>query len=590
MNKPRSLQAKKSGDASGSVKKTPEDTTAKRAVVYLRVSTSSQVKTDYNPEGISLPAQREGCESKAASLGAEIVKEYVEPGRTATDIEHRPVFQEMLAWIKNEKNIDYVIVYHFNRIFRNSIDAHITKRELAKHGARIVSTVMDLGEGPESSMVESILHAVDQYQSQASGADISYKMAAKARSGGTLGRAPLGYTNDRDLSEGRNIGIVKFDPVRADLVRSAFELYASGDYSLDSLADELTRRGLRTRPGRFPAAPISTSKLCELLHDPYYIGCIKFKGEVFEGRHEHLVSDELFDRVQVVLAERRGRGERQRRHDHYLKGALWCGRCHDEGVESRMMMMWANGNGGRYRYFFCRRKQLHQCDSRYVEGDAIESAVIEDYATLAFPAEMANELRLMMHQTLDEEEGATKLVHQQLTSELQRLDTQEENLLDLAADGGLAKEKIKERLGKIKRQRAKVSEQLSHAGERLEIGVALIENALLILNDPQKFYERMAPEQRRILNQAIYEKIYVIEDRITAVTYRSPFDELLGVRDEVLRARGRRQRSVSEKGRPKSSSQAMGWSMPLAGIFLGNGSQTSVMVGATGLEPMTCCL
>jgi hypothetical protein len=29
---------------------------AKRAVVYLRVSTPSQVNTDYDPEGISIPA------------------------------------------------------------------------------------------------------------------------------------------------------------------------------------------------------------------------------------------------------------------------------------------------------------------------------------------------------------------------------------------------------------------------------------------------------------------------------------------------------------------------------------------------------
>src|SRR6266704_4494615 len=60
---------------------------AKRALLYLRVSTPSQVNTDYNPEGISIPAQREAGERKAGELGAVIVDEYVEPGRTATSIE-----------------------------------------------------------------------------------------------------------------------------------------------------------------------------------------------------------------------------------------------------------------------------------------------------------------------------------------------------------------------------------------------------------------------------------------------------------------------------------------------------------------------
>ena len=36
----------------------------KTAVLYLRVSTTSQVQTDYDPEGISIPAQRLACRSK----------------------------------------------------------------------------------------------------------------------------------------------------------------------------------------------------------------------------------------------------------------------------------------------------------------------------------------------------------------------------------------------------------------------------------------------------------------------------------------------------------------------------------------------
>src|ERR1700677_388344 len=92
---------------------------ANRAVLYLRVSTPSQVNTDYNPEGISIPAQREAGERKAGSLGAEVVREFIEPGRTATTIDKRPVFQEMMAWVKTQKDIDYIIVYHFNRIFRD---------------------------------------------------------------------------------------------------------------------------------------------------------------------------------------------------------------------------------------------------------------------------------------------------------------------------------------------------------------------------------------------------------------------------------------------------------------------------------------
>lgn len=50
-----------------------------RAVLYLRVSSKGQVNTDYDPEGISIPAQRASCQRKADQLGLTVVAEYVEP-------------------------------------------------------------------------------------------------------------------------------------------------------------------------------------------------------------------------------------------------------------------------------------------------------------------------------------------------------------------------------------------------------------------------------------------------------------------------------------------------------------------------------
>lgn len=257
----------------------------KRAVLYLRVSTPGQVHTDFNPEGISIPAQREAGKRKAEALGADIVREFVEPGRTATSIDKRPTFQEMVAWIKQQKDIDYVIVYHFNRVFRDAVDAGMIKRELKKVGTRIVSTILDMGENPEAAMVEAIIHAVDQYQSEASGADISYKMRQKVRNGGSVGMAKLGYLNVRiPKPEGGEIRTVAIDPKRAPLVRLAFELYATGDYTLADLSEELYDRGLRTRTTpRRQAKRVSINKLSMMLKDRYYLGFVSIDGEEIKG-------------------------------------------------------------------------------------------------------------------------------------------------------------------------------------------------------------------------------------------------------------------------------------------------------------------
>lgn len=121
----------------------------KRAVVYLRVSTPRQMDTaiDVDAEGNSIATQREACLGKAHNLQASIVREFVEPGNSAKDIEHRPVFKTMLAFLTDRQKIDYLIVYMHSRAFRNLTDAALTKRQLEKHGIRLVSTKEDYGAG-----------------------------------------------------------------------------------------------------------------------------------------------------------------------------------------------------------------------------------------------------------------------------------------------------------------------------------------------------------------------------------------------------------------------------------------------------------
>lgn len=97
-------------------------------------------------------------------------------------------------------------------------------------------------------------------------------------------------------------------------------------YTLAELADVLHDRGLRTRPtARHLIQRVSISKLAHMLRDPYYLGYITYKGEQILGRHQALVDEDLFNRVQLVRESRAAAQERRRVHHHYLKGSLFCG-------------------------------------------------------------------------------------------------------------------------------------------------------------------------------------------------------------------------------------------------------------------------
>jgi site-specific DNA recombinase len=200
------------------------------AVSYLRVSSLGQVETDFDPEGISLPAQRKAITTRAKELGALIVHEFTDPGKSAKSIEHRDAFREMIAYLKANRNVRYVIVYALSRFARNRYDDAVMMMTLEKLGVTLTSaTEKNLDESPAGRAMHGMIAVFNEYQVLVSGEDIKYKMGQKAKNGGTLGIAKIGYKNVRITHEGREVRTIDIDPERAPFVKMAFELYATGN-------------------------------------------------------------------------------------------------------------------------------------------------------------------------------------------------------------------------------------------------------------------------------------------------------------------------------------------------------------------------
>ena len=187
----------------------------KTAVLYLRVSTASQVNTDYDPEGLSIPTQRKICLAKAKQLGITIVDEYVELGRSGTKTVNRPEFQAMLERLHTRGDVDCVMVYKLSRLNRSRFDDAVTMMELRKANVTLISATENIDETPEGQLVHGMLAAVNEYRSAADGADIRIKLLRKIEQGGTIGPAPLGYLNIIETIEGRRINTIGLDPERA---------------------------------------------------------------------------------------------------------------------------------------------------------------------------------------------------------------------------------------------------------------------------------------------------------------------------------------------------------------------------------------
>ena len=139
----------------------------------------------------------------------------------------------------------------------------------------------------------------------------------KVRRGEWLVCAPFGYTNNPKV---RNIDP---HPTLSRIIKKAFDAFATGKYTLQSLADLLAELGITTRFG----TPLANASIHRMLRNQAYLGLVKHKGEYFEGSFVPLLDRATFEVVQTVLL-RRGKPRKSKvHHDFPFTGLMICGEC-----------------------------------------------------------------------------------------------------------------------------------------------------------------------------------------------------------------------------------------------------------------------
>jgi site-specific DNA recombinase len=587
--------------------------TGNDSVRYLRVSSTGQVETDYDPEGISLPAQRAAIIPRERELNSPNVEEFIEPGRSGKTIEQRPAFQDMMAYLKAHPNVRYVFVYALSRFARNRYDDAVMMMHLERLGVRLVSAMeRNLDDTPAGKAMHGMLAVFNQYQVDVSGEDISYKMSQKVTAhGGTVGRAPVGYKNVQVEFEGRRFNSVAVDDTRAGFVRDGFELYATGEYTETTLWELLRSRGFTTRPTlKRPEKPVVLSLIGHMLRNRYYIGEVSYKGKWYKGRHEPLVSVELFDQVQRIIDAHSGAGVRQRKYNHYLKGVFWCARC-----ERRMIFTPGKGNGGTYYYFVCAGRIKRKCDQPYVLVEELERELVDHYRQHArLDDDVREKISRAIDDTLKDGQEVQTRLRTQITRRLKELDRQEDRYVDQLGDPEWPQDKLRAKVAAIRHERAGLTTQLGQVEHGLEAGRELLLAAMDLVSHPPELFRQLPKPERRVLTLAVFGGLKVDDRHIVGHTLREPFDALLGVQA--------RAEASAEPARPRAYRRALvpsGWSGDVMGQLrayepvaesgdgpagdcwddlssvdiLGtvfsctDGSSKAVMVAPAGIEPAT---
>jgi site-specific DNA recombinase len=503
-----------------------------RAVLYLRVSTVEQAATDYDEDGYSLHAQRDACRRAAERLNADVVDEYVDRGKSARSA-NRPELQLMLRRIREQRDVDYVIVHKVDRLARSRADDVQIVLALRQAGATLVSASENIDETPSGTLLHAIMAAVAEFYSGNLALEAKKGMLKKAEFGGTPGNSPVGYRNVRDRVEGKDVGIVVLDEPRAAHIRWAFQTFARGQHTLRQLAEELADRGF-TLPAtvRLPERPASIQMVHKILHNRYYVGRVTFSGVEYPGRHEPLIDEPTFQLVQALLDSRNRAGEKPQTRPHPLKGTLYCGRC-----GRRFGIVYANGRGGQYPYFYCLGRQSGECTQGYVAIDRVEAAV----------AQLWDSYRLSDDQRAELRAAVLELFQSRNTGAKAEITKQQARIAAIRHEQQKAKEAYYHdamTIAEFKDEQQRHTRDLTAAEAIIQAhltSLASIESGLddllQLTKDPVAFYDGAPDTIKRMLLQAVFEKIWLIDEQVVGTDLTLPFAEVLTVEAQLdLRA------------------------------------------------------
>lgn len=468
------------------------------AVFYLRVSTEDQANRT------SLETQEKVCREFAARQGLTLVEIFSDAGESAKTAD-RPQFIRMLKYCLNDRHdVRFVVAYRIDRLARNSHDFAVFQAALAKKGLTFLSATEPISDDPSGKFLQTVLSAVAQLDNDIRGVRSKDGMKRMTEKGGWVFKSPLGYLEYR-LPDG--LPSLKADPVRGPLIVRLFELVGRYRCPVHDARDRVVEMGLTNLKGKAP----TLTCIHEVLRRPVYCGRIVHTltgGRVIPGKFEPLITGDLFDRVQVVLAEKSKAAYRYALdNDAFpLRRFVRCAHCGSPLTASHS----TSRSHKKYAYYHCRNPQ---CNEVNVRRDLLEQQFCDLLRSLAeHLAPLMGEFRRHVMEVWQLRQADVLATQGNVEQQVIEIERRQKTLLDKLLEGTIADAAYRAKEAEFQAQLVVLRSQKNDAGlDELEVE-AVLNAASFVLANPQRLWQRLPLEGRQRLQHVFFRKDFPSRD------------------------------------------------------------------------------
>ncbi len=469
-----------------------------KVVAYARVSSREQER-----EGYSIPAQVKLLEQYAQRHDLTIVEVFSEAETAKTS--GREEFSRMLEFIRQSADVKTILVEKTDRLYRNfkdyvlleelDVEVHFVKEGeiLSKDSRSHVKFIHGIKVLMAKNYIDNLSEEVKKGQLE------------KARQGHYPLVAPYGYKNNKET---RMIEVYEPDAL---WVRRMFELYASGNYSLNALRDVLYEEGMRFRPSQ---PKIHKSTLAKMLQNIIYTGDFYYKEHFYKGKHKPIIPLSLYEQTQETF-DKANRPQKTKR-DFAFSGLMTCGIC---GCSMTPQLQ-----KGKYVYYHCSQGR-GECKSRYIREEAIADQFAEALKRLELTDEALNGIIPVLKSSHREEIEFHEERVRGLRDRYDKLSKRIELIYEDKLDGKIPEELWLRKHEEYKAEMNRIEESLRQHKQGnfnyVESGIRLLE---LAKNAYRIYSQENTLEQRRILSSLLSN--CTLKDGKLDYTYTEPFDRI----------------------------------------------------------------
>jgi site-specific DNA recombinase len=354
--------------------------------LYARKSTESEER-----QVLSIDSQIKEMLQMAEREGLEVVAMKRE-SHSAKEAGQRPVFNEIMEELRIGK-YNGILTWAADRIGRNAGDLAKTIDLMDAGKLQEIRTYSQtFRNNPNEKFLLTILGGQAKLENDNRGINVKRGLRTRVEMGLWPGVAPTGYLNQKHMDKKCQVIL---DTARAPIVKKMFEKVAyekwSGRKVYHWLRFELNFHTVGNKP-------LACGNVYRTLINPFYYGVFEYprkSGNWYQGKHEPLISKELFDKVQEQL--KRDSIVRQT-HEFAFTKLVTCGLCGSTFSAEEKYKQLKDGTVAKYIYYGCGRARNLHCKNTYLREEALIEQLIQaldqiDFNNMGIQHKFEEELR-----------------------------------------------------------------------------------------------------------------------------------------------------------------------------------------------------